>query len=116
MRVLVCGGRDYSDRETAFARLDALHERDGVTILIEGGAKGADRIGREWALSRKVHFATVPAHWDSFGRAAGHARNRAMLDLLPEYCVAFPGGTGTAGMVKLCKERRVVVWEVPPCP
>lgn len=51
------------------------------------------------------------------GNAAGPLRNRIMLEELKRHraggaqvlCVAFPGGTGTAGMVRLCREAGVEV-------
>ena len=39
MRLLVCGGREYADREKVFQVLDAFHRQSGpVTLLIHGGA------------------------------------------------------------------------------
>ena len=45
------------------------------------------------------------AEWHRLGRKAGPIRNQRMLDEgKPDLVVAFPGGTGTAGMVALaCK-------------
>lgn len=45
MRVLVCGGRDFADSEYCFAVLSKLHARRPITVIIEGGATGADRLG-----------------------------------------------------------------------
>lgn len=104
MRVLVCGGRDF------FGSVDCL-SLIPITILIHGGAKGADMLADQWAKSRGIHRARVDALWDIYGKAAGYRRNAAMLLLQPEYCVAFPGGSGTAMMVKLCKDNNVEVWE-----
>ena len=42
-----------------------------------------------------------PADWKVRGRAAGHIRNQQMLDEgRPHLVVAFPGGRGTADMVR----------------
>lgn len=115
MKVLVCGGRDYRDSQRAFAVLDELHrqgEGNRITQLIEGGANGADRLGREWAEARKVPFQTVHADWAAHGRAAGPIRNAAMLALRPDLVVAFPGGRGTADMVRRSKAAGVRVLDV----
>jgi YspA, cpYpsA-related SLOG family len=37
-RVLVCGGRDYIDRERLYAELDRLHRERGFALLIAGGS------------------------------------------------------------------------------
>ena len=44
-RVLICGGRDFTDREAAFAALD--QHVAGATLVIHGGAKRTDTIARE---------------------------------------------------------------------
>jgi len=44
-------------------------------------------------------------------RRAGPERNAAMLGLGPDLVVAFPGGSGTAGMVRLAKAAGVEVIE-----
>lgn len=112
MKVLVCGGREYRDVQRTFAVLDELHRRDGITLLIEGGARGADSLARQWAVSRKVALRTVLADWARHGRAAGPLRNAAMLALGPELVVAFPGGRGTADMVRRGRAAGVRVLEV----
>lgn len=102
--ILVCGGREYSDREFLYMFLDS---EGRVDLLIEGGARGADRLAREWALSRGVHVATVNAQWDKFGGGAGPLRNHAMTLLKPTRCIAFPGGRGTGDMVRRCKNASI---------
>jgi len=108
MKLLVCGGRDYTDRAAFDAAMDKLPFVP--TLLIEGGALGADRMGREWASSRGIHFATVPALWDMHKGSAGGKRNTAMLLLKPDYCIAMPGGTGTADMVDKCLDAGIPVY------
>jgi hypothetical protein len=99
MKVLVCGGRDYSDRERVFAILDELHRRHNITQIIEGGARGADALARDWANHRGVEVRTFPADWERYGKSAGFRRNQQMLDEgQSDGAVVFPGGRGTADM------------------
>lgn len=114
MRVLVCGGRDFTDRDRLFAELDQIHQENGITLLIHGEARGADRLADEWAAARSVWVAPFPADWKAFGRAAGPMRNRIMLTKgEPDMIVAFPGGRGTADMVKQATKAGVSVRHVP---
>ncbi|RTM07422.1 MAG: DUF2493 domain-containing protein [Hyphomicrobiales bacterium] len=101
MRVLVCGGRDYTDERRVFSALQALQEQYGpFTHVIEGGASGADRLGFRWAHSNGISTLTFRANWKAHGRAAGPIRNQKMLDDgKPGLVVAFPGGKGTEDMV-----------------
>lgn len=113
VRVLVCGGRDYVDRGRVFSVLDKLGLPRGRTLLIEGGASGADRLARRWAQSRGVQTVTYDANWKFLGRSAGHVRNSAMLKHgRPTLVVAFPGGDGTADMVAKARAASVDVLEV----
>lgn len=98
LRVLVCGGRDY------YGDVECLKQIPGVVdIVIHGGAKGADSRAGAWFESRGIHTAVVKALWDFYDKPAGRKRNVAMLLLRPDYCVAFPGGRGTADMVRRFK-------------
>jgi len=111
MRVLVCGGRNYRDIRSVFAALDGL--QPGPTFIIHGGAPGADACAAEWADKRGVESKAYHAAWQTHGRAAGPIRNQKMLDHgKPELVVAFPGGNGTADMVRRAKAAGVTVWEV----
>ncbi len=113
MKIIVCGGRDYCDEEQAFYFLDAAHRKKTITLVIEGGAKGADALGRKWAEARGIPVLTFKADW-SLGLSAGPKRNQQMLDEgKPDGVIAFPGGAGTRDMVSRAKKRAVTVWE--PC-
>ncbi len=118
MRVLVCGGRNYSDFSRLCAVLDKLNDEAGVDVVIEGGAPGADRLAREWAriVARPgADVETFEADWENQGTFAGPARNRRMLtEGKPDLVIAFPGGSGTANMVKQARKAGVEVVEIAP--
>lgn len=114
MRVLVTGGRKYANQARVYAALDAVHAKHGITLIIEGGATGADRFARGWAIARGVPFETCEADWVRYGNAAGGIRNSQMLsDWKPEAVVAFKGNSGTADMVEKAVRAGVPVWDVP---
>jgi hypothetical protein len=116
MRVIVCGGRDYADAAHINRTLDAIHGETPITVLIHGDASGADRLAGEWGQRAfpAVHVAAIPANWKEHGRAAGPLRNRKMLRFAPDLVVAFPGGRGTADMVKQAHVAGVKVQVVAP--
>lgn len=99
MRALVCGGRDYRDREQAYRYLDQLHAKYKFTEIIAGAAAGADTYACMWAESRGVAWREFPANWDHYGDKAGRIRNLRMLEEKPDLIVAFPGGAGTRHMI-----------------
>ena len=101
MKVLVCGGRDFNNPVWLSCTLGELSRNAGWTTIIEGGARGADRQAREWGLANGLVVQTFDADWHRHGRLAGPIRNQRMLDEgQPDLVVAFPGGHGTADMVR----------------
>ena len=105
MRVLVCGGRAYADRQTLYGALDTLHSQHKFEIVIAGGARGADTLAEEWAKERGVTTKIYQADWAGLGRKAGPIRNQRMLDEgVPQLVVAFPGGRGTADMTSRARK------------
>lgn len=115
MRVLICGGRNYNDTARVFAALDKLHSEAGVSVIIEGGARGADACGKEWSFRRSIPCETFEADWENQGSFAGPMRNTRMLNEgKPDLVIAFPGGRGTADMVKKARRAGVQVVEIAP--
>lgn len=117
MRVLICGGRGFSDRPAMlrfFAELVALADgRDVTPVIIHGGAQGADRLADRIATALQFPVQRFPAEWDRHGPAAGPIRNRQMLEQgKPDMVVAFPGGKGTAHMVSAAEDAGVPVQKV----
>src|SRR5258705_1180620 len=100
MRVLVCGGRNYTDRAQLNETINRLRAERGFTHVIAGGARVADTLAEEWARAEGLPCTVYRADWEKLGRPAGPIRNQQMLDEgKPDLVVAFPGGRRTAGMV-----------------
>lgn len=112
-RVLVCGGRNYDDRRSLDMVLDAAHSANPIVCLIHGAAQGADMLAADWALSHDVLCNAYPANWERDGKAAGPLRNQLMLDQgKPHIVIAFPGGKGTADMIRRSEASGVPVVKV----
>lgn len=115
MKVIVCGGRDFTNEWLLNEWLDATHSETPITTLVQGGAMGADSLARQWARSRGVLVITVEADWTKHGKAAGPIRNQRMLDEhKPELVIAFNGGRGTADMMRRANAAGVDVQEAIP--
>lgn len=109
MKVLVCGGRDFDNGALLSFTLNAL----GITCVVHGAARGADALAGAWAANHGVEVRAYPADWKAYGRAAGAIRNQQMLtEEEPDLVVAFPGGRGTAHMVRIAREQGFNVKEV----
>ena len=109
-KLLVCGGRDYTDKEAVWNLLDRAHAKFNITHLIHGYAKGVDRLAGEWANARGVQEVSCPANWERFKNAAGPIRNQYMAELDPNALIAFPGGKGTKNMVEQAARHGITVY------
>lgn len=118
MRVIICGGRDLPEHAVwnwleKFGHQDAAEAvgRDvSITTLIHGNASGADRGAARWAESEDIRTIAYPADWRKHGKAAGPMRNTRMLrEGKPSLVIAFPGGKGTADMVRQAEAADVPI-------
>ena len=114
MRVLVCGGRDFDNAAFVFNMLSEYEEHYGpFSHLIHGGATGADTEAGNWAKYRHLPQTVYQAAWRKHGKKAGPMRNQRMLDEgKPDLVIAFPGGKGTADMMRRAEAAGVPVIDV----
>lgn len=107
MKILVCGGRNFDDRDAVkmvISNCCPFH-----FILIAGGAKGADQYAEEYADNRGMDKIIIKPDWDKYGKSAGYRRNEEMIALEPELVIAFWDGVskGTAHTIKLAKKNKI---------
>lgn len=132
IRVLVTGGRDYTDRAAVARALRHLGEHfifgvtPGQIVLVHGDCKrfkqdgsfdpdrSADQLAEQEA--RKLGWQVEPheADWTTYGpKAAGPIRNKLMVRLGAHYCLAFTGGEGTKNCKRLAKAAGIPIIDVP---
>ena len=91
--VLFTGSRHLDDDRTKQMVYDILWEYDPDKVIIRhGNARGLDRIVDEQARLLSFEVQAFEAEWDEYGRAAGHIRNKQMLETepIPVLVHAFP--------------------------
>jgi hypothetical protein len=93
-RLAVVGSRTFNDKTLLFETLDSL-EWEGKpvvpSLIVSGGASGADRLAEVYASTRKIPTKIIRPDWAKHGKAAGPIRNREIVkeaDLI----IAFWGG------------------------
>lgn len=111
-RLIVCGGRRFADWRMMCVMMDHIHRHLRVSVVVQGGAPGADRLAMLWSNSRNVIHETHSAEWHVYGPGAGPVRNAHMLSLGCDGVVAFPGGSGTADMCMKARAADVPVLDV----
>ena len=114
-RILVCGGRDWSNGIMVSGCLDGFrneyHHKGRPIVIVQGGATGADFLAKQYAIKNDIPYEEFVAEWNKYGRAAGHKRNTAMLDSGIDIVIAFPGGRGTQDTVGKAEKRGIRVWK-----
>lgn len=110
MNIIVAGGRDFDDYELLSSKLDKIFANINPVIVC-GEARGADLLGRRYAVEHNLSIMSYPADW-SLGKRAGFIRNEAMAKVA-DGLVAFWDGEskGTKHMIELMKKlgKRVTV-------
>ena len=109
MRTIVAGSRNVTDIRQLHA---ALIECGWVpSVIISGGARGADRLGEEWAKQIGLPLEIYPADWDHYGKSAGHRRNAEMAAVADALIALWDGQSrGTKGMIDLATARGLRVF------
>jgi len=120
MKVAVIGGRKFDNQILAFQKLDKLNSLNKITLIVSGGAGGADTIGKIYAHERGIPYLEFPALWDvldhpdalikeRYGRKydsrAGFRRNRDIVDNA-DVIIAFWDGKspGTKNSIEYAKQ------------
>ena len=108
MKVLFCGGRDYSNIEYFKKVFEYIIKKYNITCIVHGGASGADYLAGYFARLHNIPVIIYYADWKKYNKAAGIIRNKEMLEKeKPDLVAAFPGGNGTKHMIKITKEKNI---------
>lgn len=88
--ILVTGDREWRSPKQIRIICRELSQFPKDSILVHGAARGVDSIAAEIAKELGFEVRGYPADWDTYGRAAGHIRNRLMLkEQKPDIVIAF---------------------------
>lgn len=108
-RIIICGGRDFNDRNLFYETMDSLIGKFEEIELVSGHAKGADSFAEAYAKERNIPITVFKPDWKKYGRGAGPIRNREMLQYAIEekpVVMAFWDGKskGTKNMLDQAKK------------
>lgn len=123
LRVIVAGGRDFDDFPLLMNKcieiiVEATKEDNMIDKIriVSGGARGADKLGEQYAQIAHYDISRFPAAWDTYGKSAGYRRNAEMAKFASEdgnkgVLIAFWDGKsrGTKHMIDLGKRYELDV-------
>lgn len=85
MKVIIAGGREFTDPALIERAVELSGWRDEITAVISGRANGIDTLGEHWAIGNGVPIIARPADWKRYGLKAGPLRNALMAaDAAPD--------------------------------
>lgn len=117
MRVLITGSRTWDDQETIVKALEDVqneHPEALKFVLVSGNCpQGADFLCERTAESLGWEIELHPADWAKFGKPAGFIRNKEMVELGADICLAFikNNSKGASGTANLAKQRNIPLVE-----
>lgn len=126
IRVIIAGGRDFDNFPLLMNNCieilsEETKEDDSIDKIriVSGNARGADRLGEEYARISHYDVSRFPAAWDIYGKSAGYRRNAEMAKFASEegnvgVLIAFWDGKsrGTKHMIDLAKRYGLKVYVV----
>ena len=116
MKILICGSRDWTNRDMIRAYVE--HQKEIFAddlVIIDGGAEGADIMASAICTELDIPFREypiTPMHRRFFKNSAGRVRNEEMYRReRPHRIVAFKhrDSPGTEHMISVGKEHDVEV-------
>jgi hypothetical protein len=85
MRLIVCGGRSFTNFELIERELTRLHSNKPISVLIHGWIGPAASVIEHWARENDIPIVRYPPNWELHGNGAETRRNEFML------CDSRPG-------------------------
>jgi len=103
MRIAIIGSRTFNDYPLLTQTLAPYQSK--VTLIVSGGAKGADSLGEYWAKQNNIKTLIFMPDWEKHGKKAGFIRNEDIIKN-SDGVIAFWDGIskGTAHSISLCEK------------
>lgn len=105
MNIAIIGSRSFNDYEKAS---EALQKLPRASLIISGGAVGADKTAEELAAAFSIPIKIYRPDWDKHGKSAGFVRNHDIIKAA-DHVLAFWDGVskGTAHSLRLARDLKI---------
>jgi hypothetical protein len=109
MKVIIAGGRTVTDYSLVLSAL--AESRFEPTEIVSGMAPGVDTLAIQYARENNLPLKEFHADWNSYKRAAGPIRNRAMAEYADSLIAIWDGESrGTKNMIEEATKRGLKVY------
>ena len=108
-RVIVAGSREFNDYNLLSSELDKFLKGKKNVTIVSGTARGADRMGEQYAAEHGYKIDQFPAEWSKYHQGAGPIRNLEMVKTA-DAVVAFwdNQSTGTKNIIDCAKQENIL--------
>lgn len=108
MKLAVVGSRTFNNYKLLKEHLDKIHEVTPITLIISGGANGADSLSEKWASENNIETLIFIPEWNRFGKQAAFLRNKDII-LNSERVLAIWDGVskGTLHSINIADHHRI---------
>ena len=80
MKVAVVGSRGFENYSKLSRVLDKVHVVKPITLIVSGGAVGADSLSEKWAEENGIEILIFKPDWKKYGKRAGFIRNTQIVE------------------------------------
>ena len=107
-RVVVAGSRNFNDYNRLASELDKLLKGKTNVTIVSGTARGADRMGEQYAKEHGLTIEQFPAEWGVYHKGAGPIRNQKMVESA-DAVVAFwdNQSSGTKNIIDCARKENI---------
>ena len=110
IKLLIAGSRDFDDYEKLSHIVTGIIrnlDRNNI-LIIEGGARGTDKLARRYAEEHSLPYRTYEANWDEYGKSAGYRRNQDMGAVATHAILFWDGlSKGTKHMLDIIEQKMI---------
>lgn len=110
MKVIIAGGRSFSDYNLLREVCDHMLQNQIEVEIVSGKARGADALGEKYAKEKGYTIKEFPADWEKYKKAAGYIRNKEMAKYADAAIVFWDGNSkGSKHMIELSQEYNLKI-------
>ena len=118
-KIIIAGSRDFSNYKLLKTECNNfINQYQSATEylpyddieIISGNARGADKLGEQYAKEHNHKCDVMPANWNKYGKRAGYLRNADMAKKAHALIAFWDGKSkGTKHMIELAKQNYLTI-------
>jgi len=109
MKLIIAGSRNTPPYDALTEVWSSLNY-NLITEIVSGGARGADKLGEQYAANHNIPVKVFKPKWHEFGRRAGIVRNAEMVEYGDSLLAIWDGvSKGTKFTIDQAKKKGIPV-------